>query len=286
MAEIVKEKQATFTPGGKGASIQEELHERRAAIEQERKEREQPRKDFMLGKGGKASDHFELVTNRETVERFTNQDGAPQSVEELSESAREKWLRTGELPERRSNGKAAAKKEEPQAPKPPERPKLADYRGEDGQIDNERYEQALDRYEADKTEFAKQQAEQKNAAQPQGEIDKETFEEFKKERQDFWNEAEHSEAHKTFPDRMVRVIQALTPAEKQILVNSPVGKLKLHGDLDGYLGHALSRVKNLGRVLVVLNKDVPLMERINGTTRKRKAIRKSVSSRSKLFATS
>jgi hypothetical protein len=100
--ELVKEKQpAAFVPSGHRdgkQSIQEQLTERREAVEAEREKKQQPRKEFLLTGKGKAGDHFEIVTNRETVERYANQDGAPQSTEDLSESAREKWLRTGELP--------------------------------------------------------------------------------------------------------------------------------------------------------------------------------------------
>jgi hypothetical protein len=257
--EIVTTKEIDVKRGGgePTKSVQEEILERREAIEQIRKDREKPREEWQrTGKG--ASEQVELISNRETRERYANQDGAPVSTEDLTESAREKWLRTGDLPEKKANGKA----KETVAEKPPERPKLADYRNAEGQVDNERYEAALDRYEAEKTAFAERQAAKPNEGAV-ADLDRETFEEFKTERQDFWNESEHAEAHRTFPDRVVRVIQALTPAEKQVLTNSPVSKMKLHGDLDGYLGHALSRVKNLGRVLVVLNKDVPLMERIN-----------------------
>jgi len=87
-------------------STQEELIERREAIEKDREAKEKPRKDFMLTGKGKASDHFDVTTNRDTVERYTDQTGAPQSTEELSESAREKWLRTGDLPAAKSNGRA------------------------------------------------------------------------------------------------------------------------------------------------------------------------------------
>jgi hypothetical protein len=259
MAEIVKEKQATFTSGGEGASVQEELHERREAIEQEREKRERPRKDFLATGKGKASDHFELVTNRETVEGFANQDGAPVSTEELSESAREHWLRTGELPEKKANGKAAAKKEEPPAAKPPERPKMADYKGEDGQIDNDRYEQALDRYEQDKTEFAKQEA-----AKPKvdAQIDKEIFEEIGK-RRDWWNEEGHAEAHKTLPQRIDAAQAALSAEERNIIANSPAMTMPIHAELQGFLGHALARMKNLGHVYLELAKDPGMVQRMN-----------------------
>jgi hypothetical protein len=167
-------KEVTIKPDSdpREKSIQEQRIERNEAMEADRVAREKPRTDYMLTGKGKASDHFELVTDRETVERYTNQDGAPQSVEELSESAREKWLRTGELPEKKSNGKPAEKKaEETDAAKPealakPERPKLADYRDEEsGEIKQEDYEKALDKYEADKTAFEKQEAEPKKTEQ-------------------------------------------------------------------------------------------------------------------------
>lgn len=95
-------------------SIQQETLERREAIEQGGKDREKPRDDFMRGKGGKASDFFDVETNREAVEKFTNQDGAPKPVEKLNESEREHWLRTGELPpakEVKKTEEAAANKD-------------------------------------------------------------------------------------------------------------------------------------------------------------------------------
>ena len=254
--------------GEQGQSTKEQLDERRAAIEQDRQDREKSRRDFMLTGKGKASDHFELVTNRETVERYTNQDGAPQTTEELSESAREKWLRTGELPEKKPNGKAAEKKaEETQAAEPPTRPKFSDFR-KDGEIDQEGYEAALDRYELERTEFQKRQAERKNAEETFTEeeidknLDKEIFQEISA-RQDWWNEEGHADAHKALSDRTVAAIKALSPEEKNIIAASPVRTLKLHDELDRFLGHAMARLKNLGRVHVELARDPGMLQRMN-----------------------
>jgi hypothetical protein len=260
-------KEITVEPKKLGVekSIQEELHERREAIEADREKREKPRKDFMLGKGGKASDHFDVTTNREFQERMTNQDGAPESVDSLSESAREKWLRTGELPEKKPNGKATEKKAEPQA-KQPERPKMADFRGEDGQVEFDKYEAALDRYEVDKSEFEKQ-AGQKNA-EPQfteeqlKDLDREIFDEIGK-RRDWWAEEGHADAHKTLPDRTVTAIKALSQEEKNIIASSPVRTMQLHEELDRFLGHAMAGLKNLGRVHVELARDHGIVKRMN-----------------------
>ena len=173
--EITRTKEVDVVRGGgePGKTVQEELHERREAVEQIRKDKEKPRDDFMLTGKGKASEHFDVTTNREFQERMTNQDGAPESVDSLSESAREKWLRTGELPEKKPNGKAAEKKAEPQAQEPV-RPRLADFI-KDGQTDNEGYEKALDRYEQEKAAF-------KGDWQffTREEIDKEIFEWYRK----------------------------------------------------------------------------------------------------------
>ena len=263
-AERVSVKEIDVKRGGgePTKSVKEEITERRAAIEQHREEREKPRKDFMAGKGGKASDHFELVTNRETVEGYANQDGAPESAESLSESARERWLRTGELPEKKPNGKAAEKKEEAQAAKPPERPKMADYKGENGQIKNDEYEAALDRYEADKTEFAKQQETKQNESAVDAQLDKEIFEEIGK-RRDWWNEEGHAEAHKTMPERTVAGIQALSQEEKNVIANSPVRTMKLDPEFDTFLGHAMAGLKNLGRVHLELARDPGIVKRMN-----------------------
>ncbi len=259
--EVVKEKQVDDKIGSHGdgkLSIQEELTERREAIEKGRKEREQSREDFMLGKGGKASDHFEIVDNRETVERYVDQTGAPETTENLSESAREKWLRTGELPEKKADGKAAEKKEE-QAAKSPERPKMADYRDGEGHIKTEEYEQALDRYEQDKTEFAKQQA---AAPKIDAQLDKEIFEEIGK-RRDWWNEPEHAEAHQTLPKRIEEARAALSADDQKIIATSPAMTMPIHGELQGFLGHALARVKNLGHVYLELSKDPGMLQRMN-----------------------
>jgi hypothetical protein len=259
-AERTSVKEVTVKRGGgePGKSIQEELYERREAVEDAREEREQPRKDFLAGKGGKASDHFDVTTNRETVEKYTSQDGAPETTENLSESAREHWLRTGELPEKKANGKAA-KKEEPSAAKPPERPKLADFRDEaNGQIDNERYEQALDKYEQDKTEFAKQQSE----AQSKAVEDRELFEEIGKKR-DWWTEPEHAELHRTMPERTVAGIKALSQEEKNVIASSPVRTMQLDTEFDNFLGHAMARVKNLGKIHLEFARSPELVKRMN-----------------------
>jgi hypothetical protein len=129
--QVVHEKEASLVPDSKaGKSTGEELRERRQAVEQEREKREQPRKDFLRGKGGKASDHFEIISNGETTERFSDQTGAPQSTEELSESARERWLRTGELPAKDSKeaekpAGEGAKDDEKSGEKPGEKEKPA-----------------------------------------------------------------------------------------------------------------------------------------------------------------
>jgi hypothetical protein len=113
------------------------------AIEQLRESKQKPRKDFMLTGKGKASDFFDVETSKDTLARYTDQDGAPtKNLENMNESEREKFLRDGELPPE----KKAATKEQQTAEKPA-RPKLADFKAADGSYDVEKYEQALDRYE-------------------------------------------------------------------------------------------------------------------------------------------
>lgn len=257
-------------------SIGEQQNERLAAIRQDKKDREKPRRDFLAGKGGEGSDHFDIDSNADEIESFTGK-AVHEEVEDLSESAREKWLRTGELPEKKPNGKAAAKKEEPQAAKPPDRPKIADFQ-KDGQIDQEGYEAALDRYEADKSAFEKEQSAKPNGEEQteeqkqhdakldelaaRGEIDKELYEEVAKKR-DWWNEEGHAELHKTMPERTVAGIKALSPQEKNIIARSPVRTMQLDAEFDGFLGHAMARVKNLGRIHLELARDPALVKRMN-----------------------
>jgi hypothetical protein len=107
--QLAEEKQ-----GKQPASIQEEIYARRAAIEQGRKDQEKERTEYL--KTGKGKSPFAVTTNRETVERYTAQDGAPKSVEDYDDKEREDWLRGAPpLPkETKPNGKPAAKKEEEQ----------------------------------------------------------------------------------------------------------------------------------------------------------------------------
>jgi hypothetical protein len=239
-------------------SIQEQVHERREAMEAQREESDKPRKDFLLtGKGNKDHDFFEVQNYQPEVGEQPHKE-----VEEFSESEREKWLRTGDLPAAKPNGKAAEKKEEAPAAKPPERPKLANYRDEKGEIKHDDYEKALDKYEADKTAFNEQQAAKHIEAPIDAQLDKEIFEEIGKKR-DWWNEEGHADAHKTMPERTAAGIQALTAEEKAVIAGSPVRTMQLNPELDSFLGHAMARLKNLGRVHLELAKDHGIVKRMN-----------------------
>jgi len=252
--EIVEEKHVNFAPSKPEAkSPQEQRIERNEAIEKIREEKEQPRKDFLLSGKGKASEFFDVTTNRAEVEAFTGKQ-THKEIEDLTESEREKFLRDGELIPAKPNGKAA----ETPAAKPPERPKLADYRDENGEIKHEDYEKALDRYEAEKTAFEKQQA---AAPKIDAELDREAFEEIGR-RQDWWAEPSHIESHKTMPQRTVAALQALSPEEKSVIANSPVRTMQLNPQLDAFLGHALADVKNLAHVHVELARDPAIMQRV------------------------
>jgi len=202
-------------------SIKEQRDARLAGIEQDKKDKDKPRRDWMLTGKGKPPDDFELISNKATVERYTDQTDAPQSTEELSESAREKWLRTGELPEAKPNGKAAEKQQA------------------EGNAD---------------TKFTPEQID-KN-------LDKEIFAEIGK-RRDWWNEEGHAEAHKTMPERTVAAIQGLSAEEKNVIANSPTRTMQLDAELDRFLGHALARAKNLGKLHLELARDPGLLKRMN-----------------------
>lgn len=267
---ITKEVDVKRGGGEQGKSIQEELYERREAVEKHRQEQEKPRKDFLSGKAGKASDYFDVTTNRETVEKYVDQTGAPEEVENLSESAREKWLRTGELPEKKPNGKAAERKAE--AAKPPERPKLADYRDENGEVKHEDYEKALDKYEADKTAFDKQEADAKNAEPKKTEQekteptqeDREVLAEVERESETWHTEPAHAEAMKTFPQRWQAMQAALTPEQKsQVEASVKAIGQTIPADLNRFVLGALARTKNMGAVYVELMRQPGLLLSIN-----------------------
>lgn len=257
--DVVRDKQ------DHGKRVAEEISERRAAIEKIREEKEKPRKDFLLTGKGDASEFFD-------VENFQPDIGeqAIKEFEEYSPSEREKFLRDGELIPAKAKEKAAEKKEEPQAAKPPERPKLADYRdAESGEIKHEDYEKALDKYEADKTAFDKQQAAQKNA-EPKSEVsaetepvDKELFAETEKESETWHSEPAHAEAMKTFPQRFQAMEAALTAEQKSAVVASQKAIGPIRADLNRFMLNALARTKNMSAVYVELLRQPALLWKIN-----------------------
>jgi hypothetical protein len=258
MSAEIKEKQpAALVPGEHGGkTTQQQLIERREAVEANRREREKPREDYLKTGKGKASDHFEVTTNRETVERFSNQDGAPKTFEDFTESEREKFLRDGELIPAKPEAKAAEKKAGG-----PARPKLTDF-VKDGAVDNDGYEKALDRYETDKSAFEKAQGGRKAEPEFDPQLDRELYEEVGK-RRDWWAEEGHAEAHKTLQTRTVQSLQALSQGEKNIIANSPVRAIQLNPEFDSFLGHAMARVKNLGRIHLELAVSPELVKQMN-----------------------
>jgi hypothetical protein len=121
------------------------------------------------------------------------------------------------------------------------------------------YEKALDKYEVDKAEFAKQQAAPKAEV---AQLDNEIFEQINKNPK-WWEEPEHAEAHRTMPERTVAGIKALSEQEKQVIASSPVRTMQLDTEFDNFLGHAMARVKNLGKIHLEFARSPDLVKRMN-----------------------
>lgn len=117
--EVVRERAATFTPGSDKSSGEtvpgNSLKDR---VEHARKDdaaKKSPRTAFLKdGKGGGgAKEHFDLTGNKEAFEDFTFQsEDRPKTMEEMTDSEREKFLKTGELPPAKETkpGEKAAEK--------------------------------------------------------------------------------------------------------------------------------------------------------------------------------
>jgi hypothetical protein len=254
---------------GKPGQTALEITERRAAVEQRRQDREKPRKDFLLtGKKGETSE-FEIVSNRETVERFSDQSGAPKNVEDLTDEERETWLRTGERP---------AGKEKKSA-KESNRPKPEDFHDEEGKLDEAAFERAFRAW--DEEDRAKQSAkddgepgEQRDEAQEQAareqeqkdeaQAEKELLAQVEKESDTWWSEPAHAEAVKTFPERWQAMEAALTPEQKATVESSRkvIGQT-ISPELNRFVLNALARVKNLGPVYVELMREPDLLKAMN-----------------------
>lgn len=212
-----------------GGETYTEIKERREHIERNRKDREQSRTEYMRSGVGKASDHVEVTTNRETIERYKDQTGAPKAVEEYDDEEREAWLR-GSPPVPKE--KPAAKKEEQQA---------AAAEGEKPN-DKKRSESPADAQRA-----------------------KEIREEIEKSvgKRDWWAEPEHEPAIRSFPQRRDEALAAMSPEEKAQVNRSLGDHMPLDPELRSFLVHALSRVKNLRPVYVELAKDHGLLMQMN-----------------------
>jgi hypothetical protein len=226
-AERVITKEVDIKRGGgeRGASIQQEIYERREAVEAHRRESEKPRADYLRTGKGDGKQFFDVETNLETIKRFTDQDGAPKPFEEYTESEREKFLRDGELIPAKAKKKEdrVATPEEVRAAEaqPPVRPKFADYT-KDGQLDQEKYEKALDAYETAKSEFEKSQsAKQRDESQKPTEQDEEPSH-FEGEGAKKWTQKAHDERMESLKSLVQEIHKQ---GEKD--TNAPFNRIKL-----------------------------------------------------------
>jgi hypothetical protein len=255
-------------------SILEVANERREEMEAAHTAREKPRLDFLKSGKGNAKEFFDIDSNAAELEQFTGKQ-VHEEVEDLSESAREKWLRTGDVPDVKPNGAAKKKAEQAAKLEPPVRPQLADFR-KDGEIDHEGYEAALDRYEQEKTTFDKAQTDAKSAASNKEEkltpeqlaqLDQESKEvltEVEKESETWHTEPAHAEAMKTFPQRWQQMEASLTPEQKATVDFSrkALGNT-ISPELNRFVLNAMARTKNMGAVYVELLREPGLLWKMN-----------------------
>jgi hypothetical protein len=282
MSEVVQEREAkqqrgqanSEVPFGveSGGPTAVEIRERRAAVEKLRTEKERPRQEFLLKGEGDSREYFDVESNAAVLESLRDQSNAPKSFEEYTPSERAKFLLDGELiPAKEKPAKKEDKAATPEelraaeALEAPKRPKMKDFRLEDGSgVDQEAYEKALDKYEADKAAFdktTKANGEQKIDAQ----IDREIFDEIapRKDGKAWWDSPEHTDAFQSFPRRLAEGRQALTAEENNVINTSAAMSMPISTELQGFLGHALARVKNPAIAYLELAKDAGIVKRMN-----------------------
>ncbi len=263
-SEIVQERTAEFQPGAsEHKSPQQAKIERNAAIEKLRTEKEKPRTDFLLSGKGDAKEFFDVETNAAVLEELTNQDGAPKPFDEYTPPEREKFLRDGELLPAKQKEKVAAKKEAAEAPT---RPKMADFLDENRNLKEKEYESALDKYESDKSEFEKQQADAKTDEAKRSEPtqeDREILAEVERESETWFTEPQHAEAVRTFPQRFQAMETALTPDQKTIVSASQKAIGPISKELNTFVLNVLARTKNMGAVYVELLRQPALLWTMN-----------------------
>jgi hypothetical protein len=119
--EAVIERTATFTPGeDKSEAFPRQvgpIREKDTLTSEQRSKRDSRAKALLTGKDLK--EHFDVVSNRETLEAYTNTDGpAPKPFEELTDSERTAFLKDGVLlptKEKPADAKQDAKTDEKDA---------------------------------------------------------------------------------------------------------------------------------------------------------------------------